>query len=435
MDVLNNRELATAFWGIVFFTWATTKKDIRASFKPLIGTFLNKYILIPFCLMMAYTLSLVVALDTFGLWQSHQIKNVIFWFATAGIYSFFQITKASEDPHYFSKTIKDNLKIIVVLQFIISVYTFSLWIELIVVPLMTLVVALQAFSQLKEEHKVVTNLMNRLLEVVGTFVIVFTIYKLITDFGEFGKVKTIYDLLVPTILSIFLLPFMYLLATFNNYQSSFSRLGLFIKDEALLKYAKLSAIRKFHLRFAKFCRWADSITRNELLTKDDIDASFEKIFQQFNDEKSPPLVHREQGWSPYISKDYLLEIRLKTGYYKNIYDDVWHVSSSYLDISDGIIPNNLAYYVEGDSKSAKSLTLKLNINEADKSDDSCEVFLDVVSVLFEKAMNTTLPEDIAEAILTKVEFKKRVDHVDIFVAKTDWIKSGQFDLKFKLQVV
>jgi hypothetical protein len=147
------------------------------------------------------------------------------------------------------------------------------------------------------------------------------------------------------------------------------------------------------------------------------------------------LVHREQGWSPYIAKDYLLEIRLKTGYYKNIYDDVWHVSSSYLDISDGIIPNNLAYYVEGDSKSAKSLTLKLNINEADKDDDSCEVFLDVVSVLFEKAMNATLPEDIAEAIRTKMELRKRVDHVDIFVAKTDWIKSGQFDLKFKLQVV
>ena len=195
--------------------------------------------------------------------------DVIFWFFSAASYSFFQITKASDEPYYFSKAIKDNLKIIVVIQFVLSVYTFSLWVELIFIPLMVVIGGMIAVSQQKEEHKIVEQLLTKLTEAIGLFIVIFTVYKLITAFGELGQLKTIYDLIIPTALSLLLLPFLYLLAVFNNYQSIFVRLGLFIKDPQLLKYAKLTSIRKCHLRFAKLVRWANNVACLDIKSKAD----------------------------------------------------------------------------------------------------------------------------------------------------------------------
>lgn len=435
MDIFNNRELATGFWVTIFFIWAMTKKDVISSLKQVIKVLLSKFIVIPFLIMVVYTLIMVAGLDFIGLWEEHQIKNVVFWFFSAAVYSFFQITKASEERYYFSNAIKDNLKIIVVLQFIISVYTFSLWAELLFVPFMALLGGMIALSQAREEHKTVEKLLNGLFETIGVFILIFTLYKLITNFGEFGKVKSIYDLLIPTTLSLLLLPFLYLLAVFNNYQSIFIRLKYFIKDTEVLKYAKLASIKKCHFRFSKLVRWADSLACMEVKSKEDIDTSFGNLFRQLHDEKNPPFVSIENGWSPHIAKDYLLDLKLKTGFYKNIYDDTWHASSSYLEIGNGIMSNNIAYYVEGGRESAKSLTLKLNVNEPESTGESHETFLEIVFTLFEKAMNAILPDDICTAIANGTGIEKCIGHQKVSITKSDWYKGGKYDLTFKLETV
>ena len=41
---------------------------------------------------------------------------------------------------------------------------------------------------------------------------------------------------------------------------------------------------------------------------------------------------------------------------------MWGADSSYLEIGSGILPNNIAYYIDGTEKAAKKLKLKMNIN-------------------------------------------------------------------------
>ncbi|GAA5135351.1 MULTISPECIES: hypothetical protein [Colwelliaceae] len=435
MDILNNREIATGIWAIVFLIWAFTIKNVRALFRQIVEIFFSRFIIVSFILMAVYTLAMIAAIDSFGLWESHQIKNVIFWFFSAASYSFFQITKASDEPYYFSKAIKDNLKIIVVIQFVLSVYTFSLWVELIFIPLMVVIGGMIAVSQQKEEHKIVEQLLTKLTEAIGLFIVIFTVYKLITAFGELGQLKTIYDLIIPTALSLLLLPFLYLLAVFNNYQSIFVRLGLFIKDPQLLKYAKLTSIRKCHLRFAKLVRWANNVACLDIKSKADINSSFDNLFQQIKDEKNPPFIPLEQGWSPYIAKDYLIDLNLETGLYKNIYDDTWHASSRYLEIGTGILPNNIAYYIEGGRVSAKQLTLKLNVNEIDDLDKSHETFLELASTLFELAMGCVIPDDAYLALASGKSIEKNIGNQLLSISKTDWHKDGKYDYILKLQTM
>ena len=262
-----------------------------------------------------------------------------------------------------------------------------------------------------------------------------TVYKLITAFGELGQLKTIYDLIIPTALSLLLLPFLYLLAVFNNYQSIFVRLGLFIKDPQLLKYAKLTSIRKCHLRFAKLVRWANNVACLDIKSKADINSSFDNLFQQIKDEKNPPFIPLEQGWSPYIAKDYLIDLNLETGLYKNIYDDTWHASSRYLEIGTGILPNNIAYYIEGGRVSAKQLTLKLNVNEIDDLDKSHETFLELASTLFELAMGCVIPDDAYLALASGKSIEKNIGNQLLSISKTDWHKDGKYDYILKLQTM
>ena len=435
MDILNNRELATGLWSFVFIVWACTKSEIRAAFKQMVLTFLNKYILIFTSLMGLYTLSLVFALDSVGLWENHQIKNVIFWFFSAGMYSLFQVTKAAEQPNFFTNAVKDNLKITVVLQFIVTVYTFSFWVELIVVPAMTFLVAMLAFSEGRKEYQVVSTHLNKLMELIGYFIVLYTIYRLATDFGEFGKTKTAYDLLVPVTLSICLLPFIYLVAVFNNYQLVFTRLKFLIKAKPIRFYAKLSAIRKLNLRFAKLHRWADSLSLKNVTSKKDVDASFEALFRQLKDERNPPMVNAKDGWSPFKANKFLETHGLKTAQYKNIYDDVWHMSSPYLDIGDEILPNNIAYYVEGTRDAAKTLTLKLNVNEPDRAEESHKAFEEIVSALFEKATSSKLPKGIENAINKIESVEASVDGISITCYKTEWGDKTKYDYTFKVHVV
>lgn len=430
MDILNNREIATGVWLLAFFIWASTKKEVRESFRAVVAVFLSRFILVPVILMVSYIALLLIGMESIGLWENHQVKNVVFWFFTAAMYSFFKVTKAAEDKHYFSHAVRDNLKIIVVLQFVISLYTFSLWVELIFVPVISILVAVMTYAQSNEKYKPAEKLVSKLVEGIGLFIIAYTVYMIFADFGELAQTKSIYDLLVPTTLSIMLLPFLYLLATYTSYQGVFVRLKFWIKEPSLLRYTKWATIKRFHFRFAKLVRWFDSVPRINIKSKADVDKSIDNVFRQLKEESNPSTVDKRLGWSPHIAKDYLAGVGIVTGFYKNIYDDIWHVSSKYLEMGNSIMPNNIAYYVEGNREVAKSLKLKLNVNEPSESSDAKEQFLNIANLLCCQAIDSELPDSLRDAISQEKNSEIATENRKLSIVKSAWDKAERYDLMF-----
>lgn len=433
MDILNNREIATGVWLLAFFIWVSTKREVRKSFRAVVAAFLSRFILVPIILMVSYIILLLIGLECIGLWENHQVKNVVLWFFTAAMYSFFKVTKAAEDKHNFSHAVRENLKIIVVLQFVISVYTFSLWVELIFVPVISMLVAVMTYTQSYEKYKPVETLVSKLVEGIGLFIIAYTVYMIFAAFGDLAQTKSIYDLLVPTTLSIMLLPFLYLLATYTSYQEVFVRLNVWIKEPSLLRYTKWATIKRFHFRFAKLVRWSDSVSRINIESKADVDKSIENVFRQLKEESNPPTVDKRFGWSPHIAKDYLAEVGIETGYYKSIYDDTWHVSSKHLELGNGIMSNNIAYYVEGNREVAKSLKLELNVNKPSESFDAKELFLSIADLLCLQAADSELPVSLRDAISEEKNSEIATENRKLSIVKSAWGNSERYDLKFKLE--
>ena len=67
------------------------------------------------------------------------------------------------DEEFIRKVLKDNLKLTAILEFIISTYTFNIWVELAIIPITTMIVMMNVIAERKEEYEKVHKLLDIVL--------------------------------------------------------------------------------------------------------------------------------------------------------------------------------------------------------------------------------------------------------------------------------
>ena len=247
---------------------------------------------------------------------------------------------------------------------------------------------------------------------------------LVTNFGEFAKQETFYDFIVPTLLSLLILPYFFLLSLYVNYENVFIRLPFFVKDIELLRYVKLKSMIRFNFRTEVLKRWASNLATVKIDSKPDIDKSIDELYKLISIENNPPDIAFEAGWSPYSARLFLAEEGLESGHYKSSYDNEWFACSPYLEVGEGILANNIAYYIEGDSSMAKMLKLNLNINRLEQRDCAHLRFLELTQKLCTKAIGILMPDLIVEAILNCENKEEVFGSKKLIVIKNDWASNG-----------
>ncbi|BBO66611.1 hypothetical protein DSCA_05410 [Desulfosarcina alkanivorans] len=210
VEILNNRELAIAFWLIVIFVYMLISKkmgEVRKSFKSLLSAFFARQIVSVLFLMLIYMGLIVYVLSKFGLWNVEQIKNTVFWCVSVGFLSLFKLETIKKDKSFFINSVINNLKLLAVIQFIIGIYTFPLLIEITITPVIAGIVAMTAITDSDHKYIKVKRLLDTLLSAFGFIVICYTIFMLATHFGEIAKEKTLFDFVIPPLLTLLYLPF------------------------------------------------------------------------------------------------------------------------------------------------------------------------------------------------------------------------------------
>ncbi len=70
--------------------------------------------------------------------------------------------------YYFRNNIlKDSLKFTIVIEFIYSTFTFRLWMELLIIPIITLLVMADAYAKRKEEYYIVHKFMQGIFAIIS----------------------------------------------------------------------------------------------------------------------------------------------------------------------------------------------------------------------------------------------------------------------------
>ena len=135
------REIAIAIWGtiaIVFFC-------VKSSPKQLIISAFQKKLVFIYLIIIVYLTLIIYVLNKLNIWETTLYKDFLIWFFTVGIISVFNVNKL-KTHNDFIKIIFKLFSISMILEFLISYYSFPLIIELIIVPLFTILTVLLVFA-------------------------------------------------------------------------------------------------------------------------------------------------------------------------------------------------------------------------------------------------------------------------------------------------
>ena len=436
MDLFNNRELAILILAVGFFSYGVTKESLRSALAALVRAAVAPQLVKSYGAMALYVSVVLYALSAIGLWDVSQLKPTIIWAFSIALISALRANKIFDDPGYFKRSVRDNLKLIIVLEFVLGFYTFPLWGELVLVPVSTFLGVMTVFVEGRDEHRSVKQLLDTLLFVLGVFVLGFAGYKLWVGFDEFATVQTFREFYTPPLLSLLFLPFLFGLSVLMAYERVFLTLRRNLSDEATFQYARRQAVKRFAWRVRKLQRWANSTHFQHLTSKDKVDESISAFQELVAYEANPRDVPPEQGWAPHLAKDFMNDYGMKTGYYNRLYDDEWSASSNYLNLDDGVLPNCVFYSISGNQFAAECLKLRLTVNEPEHGEAASERFVALSEALLAKALSADVSTNLADVIRSGQSGETEVAGRIVSIHRENWHvgQEGRYEVTVKVTV-
>lgn len=263
---LNNREIASIFWIIIIIFVAIWQKSIRDSVVPLIRTFFHRAIIVPLIFMLIYISGIIYVLIKVKFWDITATADTVIWFLGTALALFFRSANASKDQNYFKLALIDILKFTIIFEYVVNLYSFNLIIELITLPIIIIFITISGYSSEKKEYNKIKLLLDKLISIYGLIVLAFTIRSIWLDFNNFVGWKNLRDFLLIPFLSLSLLPFIYLLALYSEYEVVYSRVEMIYENYPLKKYLKrkIANSSKLNLwKIHKFTKYMYKFTKTD----------------------------------------------------------------------------------------------------------------------------------------------------------------------------
>lgn len=331
------------------------------------------------------------------------------------------INRISEDDTFYGKSIRDTLSATTLVLFLTGLKSFSLPVELFIVPGLVFLGLCVAIVQTRTEAKDARWLVEGLAAITVFVLLGYGV----SEIWRNPSWAALREFLIPVILSLLFLPFLYALSVYTTYERIFVRLAFVLPDETLRRYAKAKSMFAFAGDLDSLRRWGRNIGTDRPESREDMDRSIREVLEAKQRERSPADVPAELGWSPYSAKVFLEAEGLKTDDYHKFYDGLWRASSVPRAIDDTILPSKVDYTVEGGKLAATRLKLRLQVlitaqeNAAQKDTARLE-FARLAAILACAAAPDIAPGRISEAIMAG---KGQVDagqSVNIRVSRKDW---------------
>lgn len=382
---LDNREIAFLAWFFVIagaVLWITRpSKALRDLLKllvkpPILGTFL---------MVGLYVVACVWLLSVPGLWQWSNLKTTLLWVGGFALVSVFNYEKVKSGKPFFLGTLLESFGLIAFLSFISSSYTFSLPVELAIAFFVIVLVAASAIAETDGKLRVVHYLAVILLSLIAFAMLCNSFYHIATGFSGFATSHTVREFVVPMLLTAMFLPFLYGFYVYIAYDGAFNSFDFSEKDPALRRYMRRKLITGFGLDTVGLDKWCRHTGLFEPDSEAGVDASIAEIKRSRRREKRPYRVPPALGWLPNHAIAFLSNAGLTTNDYHR--DRVgWQARSGYLKFQDGVIPNEVTYFVEGDEFVVSRLELALNVNSPDAKEEAYKRYFLIVSALVHAAL-------------------------------------------------
>ena len=253
-DIFNNREIAIGLWVIVAVILLLFTKAAREFLKTALPILFCKKFVVFYIVFLSYLAVILYVLNWAEWWNFELLKDTIFWVLFVELPLFTKAIEKADGTHFFRKLLKDNVAISVIIEFFVGFWTFSLTVELIIVPATVLVSAFYAIASMDKKHLSAKRFFEVLFAVWGVVIFINAISCLFISPGEFFSLDTLKSLLLPLVLLTFNLPVVYGLALYNMYEQVFIRVKGIKQEQRKMKWqvirfaglslSRVAAIRK-----------------------------------------------------------------------------------------------------------------------------------------------------------------------------------------------
>ena len=255
-------------------------KEIRKSFWKVIVIFFDKKLRILWEIILLYVLAITMIFYRSSIWENIYIKDIIIWFLFSGLIYCMNAVSSEADERYIQKVLKDNLKLTMILEFFMSTFTFNIWIELAIIPIITIITVMNVIAERKEEYKNVHKLLDFVLAIAGFWILYETIRVGIIEYKELNVINTLVSFMIPIVYLVLIIPLEYALELYSKYELLFLRMTF--KEEK----DKETKIRH---RIAVLCTCRISVRRVLLFQREYMgrmyvrmkDEEFKNLIQEF----------------------------------------------------------------------------------------------------------------------------------------------------------
>ena len=228
---------------------------------------LSKLILVWISLA-AYSLILIIMLWELGLWRPDLLKETLIWFAFSALMYPFQFHDPQKVPRVLKVLIRDSLSVLIIVEVLVETYTFSLPVELIIVPTITLIAMMGTVAEMREEHKPIAKLLGNVQAIVGFALIGIVVRRAATD-SEHIFVAALLSSLIVVVLSLTTWPYICFLRLVFAYEGMLWRIGWKKNVSRISRhFAALRILRYLRYRSTAV---APFIRRNASKLNDDVD--------------------------------------------------------------------------------------------------------------------------------------------------------------------
>lgn len=415
-----NREIAGYIWLTLFLAWMLRNGEVRSSIRHLLQTIMQWRILLLFGLAATYITACVAGLAKLGVWTIDNTKTTLLWAVTFAVSTMMSVHKVTDSHAFLRSTLRDVFAITGVLIFMVELHAFSLAVELAAVPLVTLIGLLHVVAKHDKEHAVVEKLLEKILSVIGSVYLLYSLYQSLQKVDEFASLSTLREFGIPIVLSVLYLPYLYALIMLFVYERVFVGMTWSIRDERLRATAKWRAFLTFRTNVHALQRWSRSVARTQPSDLNGVLESLAEARRIARREADPPQIDAALGWSPYEAKSFLAEAGLPTGDYDRSYEDQWFASSKPFEIGDAILTNSISYYVSGNDIAAKELKLTLSVSTPGDAALAEACFQDFGRILLPAALGEADAAPAISQLFHQKDFDLSSESGHVRLSKSEW---------------
>lgn len=136
---LNSREWASLIWLGILLAFGLSKPTVRKCLRDFLRSAFSPKLAAVWAIYVAWIAGFVALAHWVGVWKNVLTKDTIVWTVTAGLALIVTFTEASK-PGHFGRAVLKAVCIVVLLEYLVTLAKFRLWVELMLQPIVVLFV-------------------------------------------------------------------------------------------------------------------------------------------------------------------------------------------------------------------------------------------------------------------------------------------------------